>query len=278
MDALLGAVYPERKIRVVNMGCGGHTVRDLKNRWQTDVLDLKPDWVSIMIGDNDVWRQFDSPLNPALHVLPDEYESTLESLVAATLPQVRGLVLMTPFYIEPNPQDAMRARMDDYGAIARKIAERRGTLFCDTQAAFNSALQTYYPATFSWDRVHPNHVGHMILARAFCKPLVFSGKFEWTKPLKGCRVPRFILRRYCGIIGETFFWESFLFFHCRHCWSAIFACVLSAAFVVRSLAQAAPPSTPAQIQVEYFGPSAVLRSGLGPCRCFASSKIPARLR
>ena len=58
VDALLGAVYPERLIRVINMGVSGNTTRDLKARWQTDVLDLKPDWLSIMIGANDVWRQY----------------------------------------------------------------------------------------------------------------------------------------------------------------------------------------------------------------------------
>src|SRR3954452_17883523 len=58
VDALLGATYPEREIRVVNMGSSGNTVRDLKSRWRTDVLDLRPDWLSMMIGINDVWRQF----------------------------------------------------------------------------------------------------------------------------------------------------------------------------------------------------------------------------
>ena len=174
VDALLGAVYAERKIRVVNMGSSGHTVRDLKARWQTDVLDLKPNWLSIMIGDNDVWRQFDLPLQTENHVLPDEYRATLDELVAEALPRVSGLVLMTPFYIEPNSKDAMRARMDEYGAIVKEIAARRGALFCDTQAAFNAAMQTFYPATLGWDRVHPNHVGHMILARAFLQTLDFA--------------------------------------------------------------------------------------------------------
>ncbi len=174
VDALLGAVYAEREIRVVNMGCSGNTVRDLKARWQTDALDLKPDWVSIMIGTNDVWRQFDLPLQTEVHVLPEEYAQTLDALVAETLPRVRGLVLMTPFYMEPNPADAMRARMDEYGAIVKQIAANRGVLLCDTQAAFNAAMQTYYPATLGWDRVHPNHVGHMILARAFLQTLDFA--------------------------------------------------------------------------------------------------------
>ena len=61
VDALLTAAYPELGIRVVNMGTSGNTVRDLSARWQSDVLDLKPDWLSVMIGINDVWRQYDLP-------------------------------------------------------------------------------------------------------------------------------------------------------------------------------------------------------------------------
>ena len=49
VEALLTTAYPTRRIRVVNQGLSGNTVRDLKNRWQQDVLDLKPDWVSIRL-------------------------------------------------------------------------------------------------------------------------------------------------------------------------------------------------------------------------------------
>ncbi len=172
--ALLGAVYPQQNIRVVNMGSSGNTVRDLKTRWQTDVHALQPDWLAIMIGINDVWRQFDSPQQTQGHVYPEEYETTLESLVRETLPTVKGLVLMTPFYIEPNTRDAMRAQMDHYGAIVHKLAIQHRTLFVDTQSAFDTALQTYYPATLAWDRVHPNPVGHMIIARAFLQAVDFA--------------------------------------------------------------------------------------------------------
>ncbi|NBD26240.1 SGNH/GDSL hydrolase family protein [Paenibacillus glycinis] len=167
VDALLSSTYPERGIRVTNMGTSGNTVRDLKNRWQTDVLDLKPDWLSVMIGTNDVWRQFDSPTIKESHVYLDEYEATLESLVAATLPQLKGLVLMTPFYIEPNADDLMRAQMDRYGAAVKRVAEKFGTLFVDTQAAFGRVLEHLYAGTLAWDRVHPNQIGHAVIARAF---------------------------------------------------------------------------------------------------------------
>jgi lysophospholipase L1-like esterase len=149
------------------MGNSGNTVRELKQRWDTDVLALQPNWVSIMIGINDVWRQFDLPLQPECHVYPEEYAATLEELVVRTKPQVKGLVLMTPYYIECNTADAMRAQMDQYGAMVKKIAEKHSVLLVDTQAAFSAVLKEYHSAAFAWDRVHPNMAGHMILAKAF---------------------------------------------------------------------------------------------------------------
>lgn len=173
VDALLNTVYPQLEIRVVNMGSSGNTTRDLKARWHTDVIDLNPDWLSIMIGINDVWRQFDMPWQKEVHVYPEEFEANLTELVTRTLPLVKGLILMTPFYIEPNPQDAMRAQMDHYGLIVKKLAAEHNTVLVDTQAAFDTALQRYYAATLAWDRVHPTHIGNMILARAFLQAIDF---------------------------------------------------------------------------------------------------------
>jgi lysophospholipase L1-like esterase len=59
INALLTAKYPAQGIRVLNTGISGNTVLDLQGRWEQDVLALKPDWLSVMIGINDVWRQFD---------------------------------------------------------------------------------------------------------------------------------------------------------------------------------------------------------------------------
>jgi len=167
VNATLGAVCPEQRIRLVNMGTSGHTVKDLKSRWQTDVLDLKPDWLAIMIGINDVWRQFDLPLHSERHVDLAEYERTLEELVRATRPRLKGLVLMTPFFIESNKADAMRARMDQYGKAVKKLAKAHGAILVDTQAAFDKVLRHDHSAALAWDRVHPSLTGHMVLARAF---------------------------------------------------------------------------------------------------------------
>lgn len=171
VEGFLGAIHPGHAIRIVNMGTSGHQAPDLKARWQTDVLDLKPDWVSIMIGVNDVWRQFDLPRQTELHVSPEVYEKTLAELAAVTRPKVKGLVMMSPFYIEPNRADAMRARMDQYRVIMKKIAAKHDALFIDTQAAFDDVLQHMHPNAIAWDRVHPNIIGHAVIARAFLKAI-----------------------------------------------------------------------------------------------------------
>jgi lysophospholipase L1-like esterase len=174
VDGLLQSVYPDLVIRVVNKGISGNTVRDLKNRWQDDVINQKPDWLSIMIGINDVWRQYDTPFIKDWHVYIDEYESTLRELVSETKPFVKEIVLMTPFYLESNEQDQMRRSMDQYGQVVKRIAEETNCIFVDTQAAFNIIFKDLYPAALAWDRVHPSNAGHMVLARAFLKEIDFN--------------------------------------------------------------------------------------------------------
>lgn len=169
IGAILTAWHAARRIRVLNTGTSGNTVRDLKARWQRDVLDLKPDWLSIMIGINDVWRQFDAPLGLERQVPLEEYRETLAELVAQAKPRVKGLVLMTPYHIEANRNDAMRVRMDQYGAAVKELAAKTGSVCVDTQAAFDKVLETCHSAAIAWDRIHPGPAGHMVIARAFCE-------------------------------------------------------------------------------------------------------------
>ncbi len=171
LNAMLSSRHPELAIRVTNMGVSGNTVRDLKARWQSDVLDLQPAWVSVMIGINDVWRQFDCPLQPETHVLPEEYHATLEALVRQTMPHVKGLLLVTPVYMDTNRQDPMRARRDEYAAIVRDIAARTGAALADPQPAFDRHFSHCHPMSMSWDYVHPDLTGHMMIADAIYQAL-----------------------------------------------------------------------------------------------------------
>ncbi len=172
----INAYYPERIIRITNMGTGGNNIVDLKNRWTEDVLALKPDWVCMCIGINDVWRQFDSPDIWHRQVMPDVYEKTMYELIETTLPLVKGMILMTPYYIEPLKEDMMRKRMDTYGEITKKAAEKYGLRCIDFQKVYDEYTKVRHSSYITWDRVHPNGAGSTLMGIEFLKAVEFDKK------------------------------------------------------------------------------------------------------
>lgn len=171
VDAYLKVKWGQSRIRVQNMGVGGNTVRDLSARWDDDVLDLEPDWVCVMIGINDVWRQFDRFLEVETHVRLPEYRSTLNSLVGMAKDKCQGVVVMSPFFAEPNTDDPMRALMDEYGASAMEIANLNGAIFVDIQGELDALMVHVPPMALAWDRIHLSTAGHMMIAHAFLEAI-----------------------------------------------------------------------------------------------------------
>lgn len=174
VDTLLNVCYPESLFHIMNTGISGNTTKDLLARWKTDVLDLHPAYVVICIGFNDVWRQFDSPSLPHTHVSPEDYRANLCAMIEQTLPQVKEIILMTPYFMEPNKTDALRRRMDEYGAVMKDVASQYELSCIDLQAAFDDYLQYRHSAYIMWDRIHPGWVGSMIIAREFLKQVGFD--------------------------------------------------------------------------------------------------------
>lgn len=174
LENMLAAYYPEVFLRITNSGISGNTSRDLLARYDRDVVDLKPDWVSICIGINDVWRQFDSPAICDSHVLPDEYERNVEEMILRVADNVKGIFILSPYIIEPNRADAMRKRMDEYVEISRRLAEKHGCIFVDFQKMYEEYCQIRYSGYIAWDRIHPNQIGATLMAKEFLKTCDFD--------------------------------------------------------------------------------------------------------
>jgi lysophospholipase L1-like esterase len=173
---ILLANYPELKVRILNTGIGGNQVTDLEARWQQDVIDLEPDRLAVMIGVNDVWVQFGNGSPP-----PDAgtalFESTYRKLIERVRPALKGLVIITPFFLETNRDEPMRAMIDKYIAVCRKLADEYDAVFADVQATFDRYMEHNHSYVPALDRVHPYPVGHFIIARSILNAL----GFEWMK-------------------------------------------------------------------------------------------------
>ena len=169
IENLLAALYPEGHWRVTNSGISGDNSQMLLARWERDVRALDPQWVSICIGINDVWRQFDSPAIKEQTISPEDYRENVRKMILTEKPHVKGIFLMTPYYMEPNASDFMRARMDEYGAICKELAEEYGCIFIDLQAMFSKYCSVRHSSYLAWDRVHPNQIGATLIALEWLK-------------------------------------------------------------------------------------------------------------
>lgn len=166
------ARYPELHLRFANHGVSGNTTRDLLARWQRDALAESPDWLSVKIGINDVWRSFDGVPDKAVP-LP-EYISNLRNLLDQAQAQTNArLILLTPYMIEADRTQPMRNMMDRYGAAVKEIGADYQAILVDTQAAFDEVLRHTTPDDWAEDQIHPNGPGHAVIALAFLRAMGF---------------------------------------------------------------------------------------------------------
>lgn len=169
---LLGK-YPNYDLKIYNRGISGNKVIDLRNRWESDCLNLNPDVVTILIGINDVWHLAEAGAEQTeedLQKFEDDYRYLLKSLAHRTDARV---VLMEPFVL-PYPKDRhiWRKYLDPRIHIIRRIANDYHTALVPLDGLFNAkGIENTYEVYTGNDGVHPTLTGHKLIADAWKKHL-----------------------------------------------------------------------------------------------------------
>ena len=86
----------------------------------------------------------------------------------------KGVIVCTPYYMEPNKSDFMRARMQEYVDICERLAEEYGCRFVNFQAVYDKFLQYKHSSLIAWDRVHPNQIGATLMAKEWLSKCGFE--------------------------------------------------------------------------------------------------------
>lgn len=161
----------ERNIQTFNRGISGNRIADLYGRWIEDTLNLKPTMLSILIGVNDAWAQYDRGAGSN----PQRYERIYRMLLDEALesnPYIR-FVIMEPFTGENFATEEMGAFFKQYvkelQPAARKIAEEYNAAFVPLQELFDEYKKKVSSKELIWDGVHPTITGHEIIARQWLK-------------------------------------------------------------------------------------------------------------
>ncbi len=163
--SLAAARRPDLQLSFLNRGVGGDTARMLRDRWQRDALDLRPDVVSVMIGINDTWRRYDSGTPTGV----DEYEEHYRAVLDATREHLDArLVLVEPFVLPvQDGQEAWREDLDPRIHVVRRLAVEHGAVLVPADGLFAAAATRAPAATWAFDGVHPTPAGHGLLAEAW---------------------------------------------------------------------------------------------------------------
>ncbi|WP_316571479.1 SGNH/GDSL hydrolase family protein [Neobacillus sp. YIM B06451] len=159
----LKVTYPERDMEIFNKGISGNRVSDLAKRWEEDVISLQPDFVSISIGINDVWRQLDSPEIDQIY--PEQYEVFYDTLLADLKEKTNSaIVLMEPTVIEEDSEGEGNRKLIPYVEVVHILAERYGATLVPTHQAFIGYLKKGGSHPLTTDGVHMNSMGDMLMA------------------------------------------------------------------------------------------------------------------
>jgi lysophospholipase L1-like esterase len=160
------AKYPERRIRFVNKGISGDTALDLTERWEADVLSLRPDCLSVMIGINDLHRTLDGLFDIRPEVYRERYTRLVERFAAEVGSE---LILVEPFYMITEAQADERQKtvlrlLPQYIGVVHDLAKRFDARLVRTQEMFQRQLRHRSFTTFCAEPVHPNRTGHVLIA------------------------------------------------------------------------------------------------------------------
>jgi len=173
ISSLLPARYPELGLGFVNMGIGGDTVVDLAGRWEDDVIKEQPDWLSVSIGINDVWRQVDGKSEG---VLIDAFEETYRKLLVRTREATTAkLILMETTVLSETIEDEGNELLKPYNACIRELAEEFDAVLVPENREWHKALAANPGVQWTTDGVHPLPNGHGLMARIWLDAV----GFEW---------------------------------------------------------------------------------------------------
>lgn len=168
--ARLGVDMPEAQLDFYNRGNSGNKVSDLRKRWQSDAVDMKPDILTVLVGTNDAGiglRDETRKVTPA--AFEADYRAILDASRKAN-PELR-LVLMDPFVLPTGPlknEQAYKVRReetDKLRAVVAKLAKEYDAVHIRTQDIFDSAARSETPGQWMWDGIHPLPQGHELIAR-----------------------------------------------------------------------------------------------------------------
>lgn len=173
---------PAPSLQVAQFGWGGETTWGFAPRISNDVLWFKPTVASVNYGMND------GGYGPVQEKRINDYrEKTADIIHQLKAAGVRIIVITGPgavdaemFHHSKQAAEQYNATLAAFGEAARQVAVENGVIFADMHGTMAQAMEKYktqHPdhSFVGNDGVHPENVGHMVMAYTILKALGCDG-------------------------------------------------------------------------------------------------------
>ncbi|MFA7175364.1 MAG: SGNH/GDSL hydrolase family protein, partial [Kiritimatiellia bacterium] len=165
---LLAAFRPDLHVEILNRGNGGDRTIELMERWQVDCIDLKPDWLSVFIGVNDVWRKR-SEMQGGQRFVPlaefvANYHVLLDQVAAAG---IHNLVLVSPTLIDKYLQSDLNLLLSEYDAAVQDLSREYNAIYVPLRERLLDLLPLNNEINWLGDGCHPTAAGHAVFAASW---------------------------------------------------------------------------------------------------------------
>ncbi len=154
-----------------NRGISGNRVVDLFARIKVDAINLKPDYMSVLVGVNDAWHEYAVQNGVSAEKYELVYDLMLKELEEA-LPGIKFIIL-EPFVLPgevtcntescPDRWEYLDKEVKLRAAAAKRVAEKHGAVFVPLQEMFDKVNADAPMGYWLRDGVHPTAAGHTLI-------------------------------------------------------------------------------------------------------------------
>jgi len=160
------------KYEIENLGISGNRIVDIYARMKADILNLKPDVMSLLIGVNDVWHELaPEPNGVDAEKFYKIYDMLIEEIKAA-LPDIK-IMIMEPFILKgpatTEEWEFFATEVPKRAEKAKMIAEKYNLTYIPLQEGFDKLCESEEPTYWLRDGVHPTAAGHEYIKREWLK-------------------------------------------------------------------------------------------------------------
>ena len=153
------------KIKFINRGKSGDRITDVYARIKEDIINLKPDYMSLLIGVNDVSHELTMNCGVAPKKFRMIYELLIEE-IKESLPEI-DIIILEPFVLKGTATEKLwnefNCEVRKLADISRQVAQKYSLKFVSLQDKFDKLSSDGDVGYWSVDGIHPTSAGHQVI-------------------------------------------------------------------------------------------------------------------